>query len=224
MLAETFKFCKFFFTLPVIIIDFINWNHYLTNMKETLLYLRELNHYSQSYVAKYLGISRQMYSKYENGEVDAGVKSVVALSRLYKVPYDVIIENKLSEKDSVTYKIKDDFNYDLSLASPSAVYSAANVNTNQKRGYYYSQILSLLPHLVYSEELDLLAKLAKKVEIQTEKVKIENHAKNISEKDAEFLFEHFSGLGHGLDFDAEKKSYLSTKHLHSDKNEFSDVN
>lgn len=28
----------------------------------------------------------------------------------------------------------------------------------------------ILPHLVYSEELDLLSKLAKKVEIQTEKV------------------------------------------------------
>lgn len=154
MLAETFKFCKFFFTLPVIIIDFINWNHYLTNMKETLLYLRELNHYSQSYVAKYLGISRQMYSKYENGEVDAGVKSVVALSRLYKVPYDVIIENKLSEKDSVTYKIKSDFNYDLSLASPSAVYSAANVNTNQKedittvRYFPFFPILSILKNLI----------------------------------------------------------------------------
>lgn len=192
-------------------------------MKETLLYLRELNHYSQTYVANFLGISRQMYSKYENGEVDAGVKSVVALCRLYKVPYEVIIENKLAEKDSMTYKIKDGFNYDLSVASPSAAYFGSKVNANQKRGYYYTRILSLLPHLVYSEELDLLAKLAKKVEIQTEKVKIENSAKNISEKDAEFLFEHFSGMGQGLDFEAEKKSYLSTKHLHSGKNNFSDV-
>lgn len=170
-------------------------------MNETLLYLREMNHYSQSYVAKYLGISRQMYSKYENGEVDAGVKSVAALCKLYKVPYDVVIENKLAKKDSVTYKIKEDFNYDLSVASPSAAYSASKVNVNQKRGYYYNQILSLLPHLVYSEELDLLAKLAKKVEIQTEKVKVENSAKNISEKDAEFLFEHFSGMGQGMDFE-----------------------
>ena len=68
-------------------------------MKETLLYLRELNHYSQAYIAKYLNISRQMYSKYENGEVDAGVKSVVALCKLYNVPYDVILENKLSNKE-----------------------------------------------------------------------------------------------------------------------------
>ena len=35
-------------------------------MKETLLYLRKLNHYSQSFIAKYLNISRQMYAKYEN--------------------------------------------------------------------------------------------------------------------------------------------------------------
>ena len=177
-------------------------------MKETLLYLRELNHYSQAYIAKYLNISRQMYSKYENGEVDAGVKSVVALCKLYNVPYDVILENKLSNKESVTYKIKEDFDYDLSVESPPPVYSASSLKseTNQKAGYYYNQILSLLPHLVYSEELDLLSKLAKKVEIQTEKVKIENHAKNISEKDAEILFEHFSGMGQGLDFETEKNS------------------
>ena len=91
--------------------------------------------------------------------------------------------------------------------------SSLKSETNQKAGYYYNQILSLLPHLVYSEELDLLSKLAKKVEIQTEKVKIENHAKNISEKDAEILFEHFSGMGQGLDFETEKNSYLSKKHL-----------
>ena len=34
----------------------------------------------------------------------------------------------------------------------------------------------------------------------------ENHAKNISEKDAEILFEHFSGMGQGLDFETEKNS------------------
>lgn len=147
-------------------------------------------------------------SKYENGEVDAGVKSVVALCKLYNVPYDVILENKLSNKESVTYKIKEDFDYNLSVESPSPVYSASSLKseTNQKAGYYYNQILSQLPHLVYSEELDLLSKLAKKVEIQTEKIKIENHAKNISEKDAEILFEHFSGMGQGLDFETEKNS------------------
>lgn len=190
-------------------------------MKETLLYLRELNHYSQSYIAKYLNISRQMYSKYENGEVDAGVKSIIALCKLYNVPYDVILENKLSKKDSVEYKIKEDFNYDLSVASPEPAYSASSLKTNSKTGYYYNQILSLLPHLVYSEELDLLSKLAKKVEIQTEKIKIENHAKNISEKDAQFLFDHFSGMGQGLDFDTEKNDYLSKKHL-SGTNQFLD--
>ena len=187
-------------------------------MKETLLYLRELNHYSQAYIAKYLNISRQMYSKYENGEVDAGVKSVVALCKLYNVPYDVILENKLSNKESVTYKIKEDFDKNYSemkdeveaddLINSRNVYSASSLKseTKQKAGYYYNQILSLLPHLVYSEELDLLSKLAKKVEIQTEKIKIENHAKNISEKDAEILFEHFSGMGQGLDFETEKNS------------------
>ena len=30
---------------------------------------------------------------------------------------------------------------------------------------------------------------------------VENSAKNISEKDAELLFEHFSGMGQGMDFE-----------------------
>lgn len=186
-------------------------------MKETLLYLREINNYSQTYIAKYLNISRQMYAKYENGEADAGVKTVIALCKLYNVPYDVILENKLSKKESVTYKIKEDFNYDFSAASPSVSYVSSPKNTSAKTGYYYSQILSLLPHLVYSEELNLLSILARKVEIQTEKVKTTNHTQNISEKDAEFLFEHFSGMGQGLDFETEKNIYLSKKHLDSKK-------
>ena len=52
-------------------------------MKETLKALREKNNYSQATVAKYLGISRQMYIKYESGEAEPPVKVIVALIKLY---------------------------------------------------------------------------------------------------------------------------------------------
>ena len=53
-------------------------------MKETLKALREKNNYSQATVAKYLGISRQMYITHESGEAEPPVKVIVALSKLYK--------------------------------------------------------------------------------------------------------------------------------------------
>jgi len=51
-------------------------------MNETLRALREQNNYSQAAVASYLGISRQMYIKYENGDATPPVKIVTELSNL----------------------------------------------------------------------------------------------------------------------------------------------
>ena len=61
-------------------------------MKETIKKLREQNNYSQSALAEILCISRQMYVKYENGDVDPPVKIITRLCSLYNVSYDFIIE------------------------------------------------------------------------------------------------------------------------------------
>ena len=74
----------------------------ITIMKESLKALREKNNYSQATVAKYLGISRQMYIKYESGEAEPPVKVIVALSKLYKVDYAQIIDLMYT----ILYKIK----------------------------------------------------------------------------------------------------------------------
>ena len=66
-------------------------------MNNTIKALREQNNYSQSAVAQFLGISRQMYIKYENGDAAPPVKIVVELSNFYRVPYDVILEDKLKD-------------------------------------------------------------------------------------------------------------------------------
>lgn len=183
-------------------------------MKETLLYLRALNNYSQNFVASYLGISRQMYSKYENGDVDPGVKSVVALCKLYKVGYEIILENKLADKksgvkqkDSFSYRIEQEFDKELSLASGEPSYTATNKN------YYYQTMLSYLPHLTYTQSLELLQKLAHKIEVLGQKTQPYTEGKNLSDKEARDLFEYFSGKGEGVDYETEKSNYLRKKHL-----------
>ena len=64
-------------------------------MKDILIKLRQENRYSQSLLSKVLGISRQAYMKYESGEVEPSVEIVRKLSKIYKVPYSVLIDNDL---------------------------------------------------------------------------------------------------------------------------------
>ena len=92
-------------------------------MKGTIKKLREQHNYSQSYLATYLKISRQMYIKYESGEVEPPVRVVVALAKLYDVSYSIIIDDKLcSSKDSVSYKINN--HTEKSVASAAVLYSS----------------------------------------------------------------------------------------------------
>ena len=78
-------------------------------MKDSIKALREKYNYSQSYLATYLQVSRQMYIKYESGEVEPPVKIVVALAKLYTVSYSQIIDDEFSpNKEKVSYKIHQD--------------------------------------------------------------------------------------------------------------------
>jgi len=135
-------------------------------MNETLRKLREQNNYSQAAVASYLEISRQMYIKYENGDAIPPVKIVTALSNFYRVPYDVILEDKLKSKEethSGTPGIYDNLEETvLEVHEPSA---------------YLKAILEMLPKLVYKEQLKVLEKLSGMVQKATEeklKPKIQN--------------------------------------------------
>lgn len=64
-------------------------------MKEILKYLRQTNSFTQEEIARQLGISRQSYSKYENGEVEPGDKVIQALSLIYMVSEDFIRKNEV---------------------------------------------------------------------------------------------------------------------------------
>jgi len=134
-------------------------------MYRTLKYLREQKNFSQQYIASYLDISRQMYIKYEQGEVEPSVKAVIMLSKLYNVSYDAILDSAFSDpqaqneatlKTSVHKKTSD-------------FYTQASVSTTSNPTAAFSKfsplqtIMPLLPKLTYAEQLQLLATLCDQV-------------------------------------------------------------
>ena len=58
---------------------------------ERIRELREDNDITQQEIARYLGTTQQVYSRYENGENEMPVRHIIALSRLYKVTTDYIL-------------------------------------------------------------------------------------------------------------------------------------
>ena len=150
---------------------------YTVLMNETLRKLREQNNYSQAAVASYLEISRQMYIKYENGDAVPPVKIVTALSNFYRVPYDVILEDKLNSSEEAYSATPDIYvnteGIALEVHEPSATYGSATSSPS----YYLKAILEMLPKLVYKEQLKVLEKLSGMVQKATEeklKPKIQN--------------------------------------------------
>lgn len=135
-------------------------------MNETLKYLRELNHFTQTDVADFLGISRQMYIKYENGEVEPPVSVVKKLSEKYGTSYDVIIDDKHRQN---TYKIKSE--PELKIASSTPAYLASN---NYSKAYEYAS------KLMYDELFKLLGAVVKFMEEKREKPQIKKMTKEES--------------------------------------------
>lgn len=112
-----------------IIFDKYFVQHYIIGMKETLKILREQNGYSQTYLASYLKASRQMYIKYETGEVEPPVRVVRELCKLYSVPYETLIDNKLSANGICLYPSESETELQVASASPS--YSVSDTDNLQ---------------------------------------------------------------------------------------------
>lgn len=109
-------------------------------MKEILIKLRQENRYSQSLLAKILGISRQAYIKYELGEVEPSVEIVRKLSKIYNVSYDVLIDNAVVPYKKIEYKIPTEPT--LEVASPTTVYSPSynDSDTDNTIEYFKNQL------------------------------------------------------------------------------------
>ena len=105
-------------------------------MKEILIKLREKNRYTQTAMAKLLDVSRQSYMKYETGEVEPPVEVIRKLQKIYNVPYDVLIDNRVDFVDSgegsayksVSYDDNNSYEY-MSVASPTPAYGPSRTSS-----------------------------------------------------------------------------------------------
>lgn len=174
-------------------------------MKETLKYLRGLNKFSQNKVAKYLGISRQMYIKYETGETEPTVKVIRELCKLYKVPYDVIIDDKYNEQPM--YPWIEGFE-GLYVTDAEPAYSTGKINADSLN---YRQINTQLSKLNSDELIKIASRALKLVEEQKKKAQI----KVMSQKEKMELFSKLSGSIKNKkieDYKSEKIKYLDERY------------
>ena len=159
-------------------------------MNNTIKALREQNNYSQAAVAQFLGISRQMYIKYENGLVEPPVKTVAELAHFYHVTYDFIIDNSLSKEKSV-YEIPEVQTLEVHDSAPQYSSEKRTGNTltydiptrkTQPQSMYLKSIVEMLPKLIYREQLMVLEMLAEMVRNSTaEKIMPEKKSTGIDQ-------------------------------------------
>ena len=134
-------------------------------MKEILRSLRNEHNYSQSAVAAYLEISRQMYNKYESGTAEPSLKNIKKLCELYKVSADLFLGPVRKEDEKVEYPYTSESSACLSVASPSVSYGEAPETSNSKT--LLSELVRLIPLLKLNEQISLMSRLANIIEKQT---------------------------------------------------------
>lgn len=70
-------------------------------LKENIGMLRNINGFSQEYVAERIGISRQAYSKWEKGDTVPDVEKCALLAELYGTTIDTLLHFQ-SEQEDIT--------------------------------------------------------------------------------------------------------------------------
>jgi transcriptional regulator with XRE-family HTH domain len=133
-------------------------------MKEVLRSLRNQNNYSQSAVAEYLKISRQMYNKYEKGTAEPSLKNIKKLCELYKVSADVFLNNIQKNENKVSYLYTSETS-SLKVASPAVPYGKSPETVNSKN--LLAELIRLIPLLHLNEQISLMSRLATIIENQT---------------------------------------------------------
>ncbi len=137
-------------------------------MKDILIKLREDNRYTQTAMAKLVGVSRQAYMKYETGEVEPPVEVIRKLKEIYNVPYEVLIDNRvdlISAPKTVSYENSSAKEY--SIASPTPAYGpspqAAVKQTiqNSSLDEFATMLFSVAANLKNEEKLTTEEKLTK---------------------------------------------------------------
>ena len=146
-------------------------------MKEILIKLRQENRYSQSLLAKILGISRQAYIKYELGEVEPSVEIVRKLSNIYNVSYDVLIDNKVQkESKKVLYGFPEEKS--LNVASPSISYGTSN-SYNCGANLFDGGVDSVVQY--FQNQLNNLQEVIMEMRNKLSALSVENTEESVSE-------------------------------------------
>lgn len=137
-------------------------------MKEILIKLRTENRYTQDQIAKMLGITRQSYMKYENGDVEPTVEMIRKLSHFYSVSYEVLIDNQFQNKKEFSYSSKTNNTF-LSEKAPeySSVQSAFNYD-------YFSEQLEYLKEVIMSMQKKLVFANLEQKQFSKEESKVVN--------------------------------------------------
>ncbi|MBQ0166343.1 MAG: helix-turn-helix transcriptional regulator [Treponema sp.] len=143
-------------------------------MDKILKQLREMNNYSQNSIATFLNISRQMYIKYEQGEVDPPVKVIRELAHFYRVPYEYIIDGTIGDAvceksmPSAEGAIHREMTYPDETAEPLLeVADPAGQPVLTEQASYLGYIMDMLPKLIYTEKLELMEKLCELLKGET---------------------------------------------------------
>lgn len=103
-------------------------------MESVIKILREKNRYTQVKLAEELGISRQALIKYENMEMEPPLSVIRALSRIFAVNYECLIDNELPaesnpEDNSMIQQLAKNF-VKLNDSEKRAVFEMARIMAN----------------------------------------------------------------------------------------------
>ncbi|MCR5062429.1 MAG: helix-turn-helix transcriptional regulator [Treponema sp.] len=134
-------------------------------MKELLRTLRNKKNYSQSAVAEYLEISRQMYNKYESGTAEPSLKNIKKLCELYKVSADLFLDNIQKDDNKVVYSYDSESSSGMKVSSPAVPYGKSQVKSESKN--LLAELIRLIPLLRLNEQISLMSRLAVIIENQT---------------------------------------------------------
>lgn len=134
-------------------------------MKELLRSLRNKNNYSQSAVAEYLEISRQMYNKYESGMAEPSLKNIKKLCELYRVSADLFLGTVRKENEKVVFSYNSESSDCMNVASPAVPYGHSYEKINSKN--LLAELIKLIPLLRLNEQISLMSRLAAIIEKQT---------------------------------------------------------
>ncbi len=117
-----------------------------------------------------------MYIKYEKGEVNPPVKIITQLAKIYKVPYDFIIDGKLQNTDTQHHEAK----YKIHNLQKLEVHDSGVVKNSPNLDY----ILQQLTKLDYSEKLKLLSILLEITKKETDRLysTLGNNSPSLEEK------------------------------------------